>query len=43
MLFRSERFIAKNGADIDVYTTATGTSTQAKEAVTKALAIAARK
>ncbi|MDP3486566.1 MAG: FMN-binding protein, partial [Bacillota bacterium] len=38
-----KRFVAKNGADIDVYTMATGTSNQAKEAVAKALANAARK
>ncbi|KAF0193621.1 MAG: FMN-binding domain-containing protein [Bacillota bacterium] len=37
-----KRFVAKNGADIDVYTLATGTSNQAKEAVAKALANAAR-
>lgn len=37
-----KRFVAKNGADIDVYTKATGTSNQAKEAVAKALANAAR-
>jgi len=38
-----KRFVAKNSADIDVYTTATGTSNQAKEAVAKALANASRK
>lgn len=37
------RFVAKNGADIEVYTGATSTSNQAKAAVTRALTSALRK
>ena len=37
-----KRFIAANSPDIDVYTKATGTSNQAKEAVANALALATR-
>ena len=38
-----EAFVTKNSADIDVFTGATGTSTQSKEAVAKALTSALRK
>lgn len=38
-----KRIVEKNSPDVDVFTGATGTSTQLKEAVTKALALATRK
>lgn len=37
-----KRFIAKNGADVEVFTGATGTSNQAKQAVAEALKMAKR-